>query len=723
MVGLGALVILAGAAVKLPGRAVAAAVICLLLVIAAAAYILRAGQFRIRLGDIGIVCLSLLFASVVFLANGHVGLPGDSLDNDMARHLLWADALRSSRMAALWLKEPSFPPGYPLGPHSVVAALGSLTSISLDLVFTGLLLAIGALTALVGAGLLTRRSWWRRALVGLMCASAYLVAAYYAEGSFKETLMAGLLLAFVLHLEQVQARWGQASATTRWQLVVPAVVLAAAGVYTYSYLGVIWFAATLGIWAVAEALVRPTLVRAWISRRPITANLRWLIGAAALGIVLVLPEVGDALAFRSSANTPIVGGLGNLLHPLPVLESFGIWFGRDFRIDPMIAVGIQTELSLFALGVALFGFAWAVRRRRLLLPAAAVGSVAIWWYTNLNPKSPYVASKALVIATPLLVALGLRALLGLEARRRSVRVLGASVALLFSGLAAYSSVLALQNEPVLAPESVRELASFAPRIGDSQVLYLGLDEFAPWELRPASVVTPPGWGHIYGQIRPSKPYSFGVDQLDFDSIVPTDLNNFRYVITSDTSYQSQPPANFRLVASERLYDLWERTGPTPIRWEMDASNAPGAILDCRTSSLGSARGTAAVMADPVVLPGFELAPGKSTVLSLALPRGQWQLSLQYFARLPLAVSVDGQRWTMPAFTGTPGPFFNVGTVTGRGVASPVKAVAKESHPSFLTGSNLIAYADTVVAVRLPNTRRLIPLRDACGKYVDWFTLS
>ncbi len=601
-----------------------------------------------------------------------------------------------------------------------MAALGSLTTIRLDLVFTGLLLAIGVLTALVAAELLAGRTWWRRAVAGLVCAFAYLVAASYAEGAFKETLMAGLLLAFVLHLEQVQARWSAVPAGLRWRLFVPAVVLIAGAVGTYSYLGVIWFVATIGIWGLAEALLHPTLVRTWISRRRVSANVRWLFGVV-LGVVVLLPEVGAALAFRQSATGAIEGGLGNLVQPLPLSESFGIWFSGEFRIDP--ATSVHGELSLFALAVVVFGFAWSVWHRKLVLPAAALGAAVIWWYTNSKPSSAYVASKALVIVTPLFIALGLRALLGLAVPRRSLRLLGAGIAVLFAGMAAYSSLLALENEPVLAPESGDELAVLARMVGRSPVLFLGLDEFATWELRPAAVASPPGWGNSVADIRANKPYVFAVDALDFDSIDPSDLNNFRYVITSNTSYASQPPVNFHLIARERLWDLWERTGPVLARWVIDTPNAPGAILDCRTSKLQDARGTAAVMAQPFVFPGFELKPGESTVLSLAIPRGRWELSLQYTARLPLELTVDAHRWTMPAFTGTPGPFVRVGTVTGRGIASPLKVVVKESHPSFLTGSNLVAGASTVAAVRLPNTRRLVPLRDACGKYVDWYTLS
>lgn len=30
---------------------------------------------------------------------------------------------------------------------------------------------------------------------------------------------------------------------------------------------------------------------------------------------------------------------------------------------------------------------------------------------------------------------------------------------------------------------------------------------------------------------------------------------------------------------------------------------------------------------------------------------------------------------------------------------------------------------TFAATRIPDTRRLVPLRRACGKYVDWFRLK
>jgi hypothetical protein len=78
---------------------------------------------------------------------------------------------------------------------------------------------------------------------------------------------------------------------------------------------------------------------------------------------------------------------------------------------------------------------------------------------------------------------------------------------------------------------------------------------------------------------------------------------------------------------------------------------------------------------------------------------------------------------MPAYMGRNGPFFNLGAVTGAGVDKPITVRIHASRPSILTGS--MPYNDVygIAATRLPNVRRIVPLRDACGKYVDWFRAS
>jgi hypothetical protein len=728
-VGLASLIVLVGAAIKLPGREVTALIVAVVALGVAAGFLVRRRSLPIRGGDLAVAAVSMLAASIPFIASGRVGLPGVSVLNDTETHLLLAEGLRSARIATLW----GTGNGYPLGPHSVVAALGTAAGMPLDMAFTGLLVAIVPITALVAAGVLESQALWRRVLIGLMCSLPYLVAAYYGEGAFKETIIAALLLAFLVHLEQSRARWRETTATIRWRLGLPVLLLVAGAVYTYSYLGVAWFALSIALWLLAEAANRPAMLRGWRSRIRLSSAPRWLYGIVVLAVILVLPVAGQAVSFfRQLGVSPgtvgnIPAPLANLVGPLSPYEALNIWWSPDFRRFP--ANGFHAgELSAFALAVLVYGLIWSLRRRQFLMPAAAAASAVIWWLAN-HSGSPYVAAKALVIPAPLFMALATRSLLTRREERLSMRALTLTVGVLFCAFAAYSSYQTLRNEPVQAAAAGSDLAAFHRSIGNSAVLFLGDDDYSPWQLRPAAVSALSGNTASLKDAapRPNKLWAYG-KALDFDSADPADLDRFSYVVTSNTTYASQPPANFRLVASKRLYQLWKRTGPTVPRQVLEPSGAPGATLDCRSplgKKLRAARGQASVMATPVTVPGPGLTAGSSAPVSLPLPQGEWELSIQYFSGFDVRLSTQGRRWTMPAYLGRPGPFFGVGTVTGHGVASPVTLTVKAERPSFLTGTggNLFTSIPLIAATRIPDSRRIVPLRRACGQYVDWYRLS
>jgi hypothetical protein len=724
LVGFAALMVFADAAIRLPGRGVTAAVVCAAAVAASAVFLLWRTRPRLPGGDLVVGGAALLAASVPFLASGQVG-PGASVDNDMAIHLLVAEALRSSRMAAIW---HVLSVGYPTGPHSVVAAVGTAADLPLIMVFTGLLLAVIVLTALAAADLLAAEALWRRVVIGVLCSLTYLVAGFYGEGAFKETIMAGLLVGFVLQLEQLRARWMESTPRRRFMLTLPAGVLVAGAVYTYSYLGVAWFGATLVLWVAAEAALRPKLARRWTSWRNLSAVTPWAAGFVALGVIVLIPIASDLRTFFSSIGvSPATSGsfnagsLGNLFRPLPGVESLGLWWSSDFRLDPgnVLHAG---ELAALALAAAGFGFVRSVQRHQLVLAAAVVASGLIWLYSD-RTQSGYVTAKALVIASPVLMAITLRALLPRWRGPRSHQLVVFACAAVFCASAAYSSYRSLQSEPVQAPEAGRELAAFHHLTGDARVLFLGIDDWAPWQLRDSPVATLSFPTQSVGGVAspPNKP--FNGQSLDFNSVIPVDLNNFPYVITTNTSFASQPPPNFQLVASRRLYQLWRRGGLTPQFESMDSPGVPGAVLDCHSTTgrqLVATGGMASLMAQPVTAPGVALAPGRAEAVRLALPQGRWQISIQYTSNVGMTFAAQGKRYTMPAYLGRPGAYFNVGLMTGDGIGAPISLRISADRPSFLSGDSAYAQVGTIAATRTPDVRRLVPLRRACGKYVDWF---
>jgi hypothetical protein len=736
-VGLALLIVLADIAIQLPGRAVTATV-AVLGVIAAAAILVVLRRQRDGWGTVRSLAipaaagiLAAVGAAIPFLANGTVGLPGVSFDNDTSMHLLWAEMLRSPAVAARY---GGLPNSYPLGPHSLVDALSTGVGLRLDLAFTALLVATLVITAVVGSAALREESGWKRVVTGVLAALFYLVAAYYAEGAFKEPLVGLFLLGFVLQVEEVRGGWAAAPTAGRAAALLPLAVLSAGAIYVYSYTALAWLGLTVVIWLGAEAIWSAISVRGRRRSRRLDARAVIPPVAAAAGALLLLlaASAGRILNFVGSIGLSAAGtgaipasNLGNLPAPLSPYEALGIWNSPEFRVLPA-NVFQAGELSAFALGVLVFGLVVAISRRDLVLPAAVAACTLVYWYSN-GSQSPYVTAKALVVAGPVVAVTGMRGLLGATRAgqpgwTRPVRVvLGAA----FVALALHSSFLALRTEPVWPSESTSELTSMAKLTRGQTVLFLGNSDYGAWMFSGSDMSALASNMTSMGQASapPNKPFVYGLP-TDFDSVDPSTINRFRWVVTSNTSYASQTPPGFVLVRRLPLYDLWERVGVVQRRRVLEASGAPGAVLDCHdrlAKALSRRRGVAAVMATPVAAPLVPVAAGTGQTVSLKLPAGRWDLSLQYTSPMPVQVSAGGRQWRMPAYTDRPGPYFAVGSVVSEGM--PVPVTIRALKPSWLTGNTIGAAASALAAVRSPWTRTVVPLSAACGRYVDWYELQ
>jgi hypothetical protein len=727
IVGLAALMIVSYAGTQLPGKAVTALCFDGAALVISLWVLWRQQALRPRATDLAIIVLPLLAASVPFISVGRVDIQGVSVLNDSANHLVWAEGLRSAHLAQLWPP----PTGYPLGPHAIVAAVGTLTGMPLSLGFTGLLIAIPVLTALTAQGFLDGESLWRRLVIALMCSMGYLVAAYYGQGAFKETIMAGLLVGFVLGLESVTRSWTASNARQRARQVIPLIVLVIGAVYAYSYLGLAWFGATLVVLLVLGLLRDRRRLLSGLGLLPVTrAGVYWAAGLIVVAAILVVPIASQTISFFNLFGaTP--GGVGaipaplaNLIHALSPFESLGVWVSSDFRRDPTGA--LHVELAGFALALVILGFVLAIRRGQLALPSALVACALVWLLAR-HSGSPYVAAKALVIATPVVIAVALRPLLARrEDRRLMLPALVCAGILCVFGLE--SSYQDLRNMPVQAPVPGEDLHRLAARIGTDRVLFLGDDDYSPWDLRPAAVtsLSPNTASLVDAATRPSKPWTTG-DPLDFDSVLPRDLDRFRWVVTSNSAYASQAPPNFKLIAHKGFYELWRRTGPTVPRSVIESSAAPGAILACKTRTnrkISHEKGMASVLSVPVGIPGQSLLPGAAATLALPLPKGRWRISVQYFSDFSVHFQVGNLKTTLPAYLGRIGPFFTLpGTVQGTG--SPVAITISSHRPSRVTSlaGNLFTSVPNIVATRIHPHEHLVPLRRACGRYVDWYRLS
>ena len=124
---------------------------------------------------------------------------------------------------------------------------------------------------------------------------------------------------------------------------------------------------------------------------------------------------------------------------------------------------------------------------------------------------------------------------------------------------------------------------------------------------------------------------------DVDNFESSALDDVRFILTSAGRYHSEIPPNFRLVMRTPSYALYRRQRRIPVREPVDAYGQPGAVLDC-SSPVGrrylSHYRWAGVLPHPVVTTdwrGTIAVPGRTATLRRTLPRGRWDVSMQYIS--------------------------------------------------------------------------------------------
>lgn len=763
-VGFAALLTVAGFLARAPGHATTAT-LGLVALLAAAGAVVWAGRGCRRLstaggGALGAPPLGLttalaaaLVLSIPFAVSGRWGFLGVGLNNDLGLHLAWAEWLRSGL-------GPAAEAGYPLGPHALAAALAALPGIGLGQAFVGEVLAIGVLTALTALAALGGLGATRRVLAATMVAVTYLAASYYAQGTFKETAQALLVLAFALGLHDLDRRRAAGSPIAPpgpWpglRLALPYLALLGGAFFAYSFAGVAWPLAILALWSLTLPAVRRALAPRALLRlllRPVV-----LLGLLALaGVALVLTLVGPfgfVHGFNRVAGTNTYG-------PVSPLEALGVWPTSNYRLDAAGGAqltGLAGTVAVLALAA---GVAWWVRLRELAVPIALAACAALY-LASLPFSGEYSQAKALMIGAPLAMLVAIRPLLAelIPPSERSLsRIAGqtafapavvragwAVLAVAFVGGAAYSSFLALRDAPVGPPGHGAELRAFMPILEGEKVLYAGQDRYAAHELLGADTHVPlVEFPDSEVSQNPEKPFDTGdaYSPIDFDSFSTATLDRFPYVVTGRAAWNSQGPPNFRRVASTPSFLLWERRRPTPEdRHVLLEGTEAAAPVECDAPEIRvllASPGRASLFAGAVVgakrrwRPDATLETGERAAQALRLPAGRWRLSLQYFSpfeltltapgfRQPLEAALDGQRPSTISLA-SDGQYWPAGTVAGGG--GPLRFTVSAAEPSALqrlSGYDGQAKLGNLVAVRAA-PRRIVPLGEqACGAWVDWY---
>jgi hypothetical protein len=518
--------------VRLPGDGVTAAIVVFVLVVASVAYmwgrVQGAGE-ALRAGwPVGLV--ALLAASLPFAVEGHFGILGTSFNPDMSQHLL------ATYRLAEGVSSPLLHQGYPLGPHAAVVALNKGLGVGLVHGFSGLTVAVAVLGPLTALAAFRELPCLPRTAAALVVGLAYVVASYFAQGAFKETIEALLVLGFALALREATREWEGMSLR-----FVPAALLAVGAVYVYSFPGLLWLGGTAVLWLAAELA---------IGRRPVdlrSAGLALLVFVVGAG-----PEIGRMVDFHSFETfDPSGPGLGNLFGQISPFEALGIWPSGDFRLSPgdgaVPAAGYYLGAA-FGLVLLLHGI-WQLWRRRELAVLSGLLTCAVAYAAARAGGTPYTAAKAIEIAAPLAALTILLPLVprsfpaygegnigtpifspergGESSGGRSLPQggwgLGMAAAALFVLTAGVCSILALANAPVGPPSYSPALTGLRSEVADASTVVLGSHEllaedhggpYISWELRGGRVCIaeegelekpPPGVRYVVAEGSPGDP--------------------------------------------------------------------------------------------------------------------------------------------------------------------------------------------------------------------------
>lgn len=733
--GFAALVVVAPFAVRLPGRGLTAAILLGLAALGCVAYVARRaggpGRGGGRLMALTLTAAMLAAASLPFAFNEATGVLGEGIyTNDQAAQLYWAD----------WLADGFGPQpnavsvGYPVGPQALAATVSEGTGVNLVGAFNGLLLAIPALTALAALSALAAFGGWRRGLAAGLAGLPYLGASFLAQSGFKETAMALLVLALgvVLHLASGRGREagdepGSGSEPPPARAVVGVVaVLAAASVFTFSIPGGVWFGLAIPAWAAlmwfsGQARAAPERIRAdWRRHR------RLVVGGGAALLALAVVALGPAGAFIDRIGD-VQESSGRLSSPVFPGEALGIWLEGDFRIVRGDVPGSLLATAFAALCAA--GAALALIRRREWALLATLGSAAAVYAVSRPLAEIHVEAKALAVLAPIAMLVTVRWLLA--PARDGAGALRLGVGAGFAVLALASTFLALRAAPVGFGDRGEDLHELAQRIDGDSVAFLGIDRFAAYYLRGTLVESPGGYVPPDVKARPQKTWQQGL-ALDFDTLSPAKLDNYRYAITTTTAYASTPPKSFSEVARAGDYVLWERSGKTPPARVLAEGGEPGMTLACPDQAIETDRAT--VLTEPVRIeqedwkPGFFAEAPASFSAAAALPSGRWSASIQYHSQVPLSLRADGEEIARlpPSLEGLyltgagRGAFWPAGELTASEPETAVEVVAAEpSAFQRALGVTRKVWVGTLAFTALTKPRR-VSAAEACGAYVDHY---
>jgi hypothetical protein len=247
--------------------------------------------------------------------------------------------------------------------------------------------------------------------------------------------------------------------------------------------------------------------------------------------------------------------LGNLYHPLSVLQLFGVWPNGDFRLDPHQLT--TTYILIAVVGIAaVIGVALAVRAQSwallIYIGAAIVASLVIFAI-----GSPWVGGKALATASPAIPIVAAAGGVALFASGRHVA--GAILVAVLAVGVLWSNGLAYREVSLAPRAQLAELETIAGVLGNKGPTLM--TEYQPYGVRHfLRNAAPEGASELRRRKDPllsghslRKGTTADIDQFQLGPVLV-----YRNLVLRRGPGGSRPPSPYQLVYDGKYYDVWQR---------------------------------------------------------------------------------------------------------------------------------------------------------------------
>ncbi len=450
--------------------------------------------------------------------------------------------------------ERYFGASYPSGAHTLLGGSGRLAGTELVWLY-GPFLATMLACCVPSLHVLARRAGMSRVLAPVaaaIAASPALVYAYAQMGAIKEITLLPMLLCLLALLAEHRA-W--LARSVRGHL--PVVLVSGAGLATIGLAFTPWLllAGAIGIAIALDAVRERRLAPRALAIQ--VAAIAAMLAIAALPTILDLAASAAIAKSLSQGNALAVADPGNLLQPLHVLQSIGVWLHGDHRLDPPTLSDETYALIGIALAAIVLGIMGLVRGRAWMLLALLAGTALIWWMLT-RRGTIWTDAKLLVLVSPLIVLLAFAGAGALLAMRRRVEGVLLAATLCVGGL--WSAALIYHDTNLAPTDRFAELSRIDARFaGQGPALLPDFDEYALYLGRrldpsePGLAYKPAGLSLQVDGAQTGYGQSYDLDALPLKSV-----RGYRLLVLRRSPEQSRPPSGYRRVFAGRFYEVWRR---------------------------------------------------------------------------------------------------------------------------------------------------------------------